>query len=85
MGTFASRNQVRFHAADGRGYTMLADTILELDPLNPQVAARLTGAFMSWRRFDDDRKARMRSALERIGETAGLSRDVSELTSKALG
>ncbi len=84
MGTFAVRNQVRFHAADGRGYRLLADTILELDPLNPQVAARLTGAFMSWRRFDDDRKALMESALQRIRGTQGLSRDVTELTSKAL-
>lgn len=84
MGTFAVRNQVRFHAADGGGYTLLADTIIELDPLNPQVAARLTSAFMSWRRFDDGRKALMKSALQRIRDTQGLSRDVSELISKAL-
>ncbi len=84
IGTFAVRNQVRFHAADGRGYTLLANTILELDRLNPQVAARLSSAFMSWRRFDDDRQALMRSALERIRGTDGLSRDVAELTSKAL-
>ncbi len=84
MGTFAVRNQVRFHAADGGGYDLLADTILELDPLNPQVAARLTGAFMSWRRFDEGRKALMKAAVQRIRGTEGLSRDVSELTSKAL-
>ena len=84
LGTFSVRNQVRFHAADGRGYTLLADTILELDTLNPQVAARLTGAFMSWRRFDEGRKALMQDALRRIRETKGLSRDVFELTSKAL-
>jgi len=85
LGTFSVRNQVRFHAADGRGYSLLANTIIELDPLNPQVAARLTGAFMSWRRFDDTRKALMQDALRRIRETQGLSRDVFELTSKALG
>lgn len=84
MGTFAVRNQVRFHAADGGGYTLLADTIVELDPLNPQVAARLTSAFMSWRRFDDGRKALMKSELQRIRDTQGLSRDVAELISKAL-
>ncbi|MCR9163118.1 MAG: aminopeptidase N [Nannocystaceae bacterium] len=85
LGTFSVRNQVRFHAADGRGYTLLADTIVELDSLNPQVAARLTGAFMSWRRFDEGRRAMMQDALRRIRETEGLSRDVFELTSKALG
>ncbi len=84
MGTFSVRNQVRFHAADGAGYTLLADTILELDPINPQVAARLCSAFMSWRRFDEGRRAKMQAALRRIRDTEGLSRDVLELTSKAL-
>jgi aminopeptidase N len=84
IGSFSVRNQVRFHAADGGGYTMLADTILALDALNPQVAARLCGAFMSWRRFDGGRQGLMQDALQRIRSTEGLSRDVFELTSKAL-
>lgn len=84
MGGFSVRNQVRFHAADGRGYTMLADTVLELDRLNPQVAARLISALMRWQRFDENRRALMRAQLERIRDTAGLSRDVLELASKAL-
>ena len=44
VGTFAMANPFGFHAPDGEGYAMLADTILALDPLNPQVAARMATA-----------------------------------------
>jgi aminopeptidase N len=85
LGVFAVRNQARFHAADGRAYTFLADRILELDPLNPQVAARLVGAFNQWRRFDETRRDSMRAQLDRIVRHPGLSKDVYELASKCLG
>jgi aminopeptidase N len=85
IGAFCSGNPLRFHAADGAGYGFLADRVLELDPLNPQVAARLVGAFGQWRRFDADRQAKMRAALERIAGTDTLSRDVYEIASKTLG
>ena len=35
-------NQTQFNRADGAGYEFVADTVLALDPKNPQVAARLT-------------------------------------------
>jgi aminopeptidase N len=77
-------NQVRFHAADGAGYAFLADQILALDPLNPQIAARLTRAFDRWKKFDAGRQSRARSQLERIQGTDGLSRDTLEVVTKAL-
>jgi aminopeptidase N len=77
-------NYVRFNAADGAGYAFLADQIIALDPLNPQVAARLARGFDRWRKFDDARQAHARSALERIGDTDGLSKDVLEVVTKAL-
>jgi aminopeptidase N len=51
LNTFGN-NHVRFHAADGSGYRFLAEQIGELDPLNPQVAARLARRFDRWRKFD---------------------------------
>ncbi|HEX6828600.1 MAG TPA: DUF3458 domain-containing protein, partial [Burkholderiales bacterium] len=81
--TFAG-NPVRFHAADGAGYGFLADVIIELDALNPQVAARMTRAFDRWRKFDAGRQAHARAALTRIRDTAELSPDVFEVASKAL-
>ena len=85
LGVFAVRNQVGFHAADGRAYEFIGDKILELDQLTPQVAARLVGAFNQWRRFDEDRQAKMKAALTRIVEHKGVSKDVYELATKCLG
>ncbi len=85
LGTFSVRNQVRFHAASGRGYALLADKVLELDRLNPQVAARLIGGLMPWRRFDPQRGSAMKHQLQRIRDVDGLSRDLFELSSKGLG
>jgi aminopeptidase N len=81
--TFCS-NQVRFHAADGAGYAFVADQIVALDPLNPQVAARLARAFDRWRKFDAGRQAHAAAQLERIREVDGLSRDTLEVVTKAL-
>ncbi len=85
IGAFVMNNQLRFHAADGSGYAFLADHIQKLDKLNPQVAARLCGAFETWRRFDAKRQKLMREQLTRIKETKGLSRNVAEITEKTLG
>ncbi|HEX9397945.1 MAG TPA: aminopeptidase N [Burkholderiales bacterium] len=80
---FAS-NHVRFHAADGAGYAFLADQILVLDALNPQVAARMARAFDRWKKFDEGRMAKARAALERIRDAKGTSKDVMEIVTKAL-
>ena len=65
IGAFAA-NHLRFHSADGSGYRLVGEVIRTLDPMNPQVAARLAGAFESWRRYDAGRQALMRAELEAI-------------------
>ena len=82
--SFATANQVRFHAGDGAGYALVADKVLELDSLNPQVAARLLGAFKSWRQFDTKRRNLMSRQLQRIAGAEGISRDVFEIATKTL-
>ncbi len=82
-GTFGV-NHWAFHSPGGRGYDFLADMILAADKLNPQVAARLVPPFGRWRRFEPNRAALMRQALERIVGTSGLSKDVFEQVSKSL-
>ncbi|MCC6212719.1 MAG: aminopeptidase N [Burkholderiales bacterium] len=81
--TFAA-NHVRFHAATGEGYSILADQVLALDALNPQVAARMARGFDRWQRFDDSRKEKAGAQLERIRDRPGLSKDVAEIVTKAL-
>ena len=83
IGAF-SANHVRFHAADGSGYDFLAEQVIALDKLNPQVAARMSRAFDRWLKFDEVRQGYAQTALERIRATPGLSKDVSEIVTKGL-
>ncbi len=84
LGAFGAANPTCFHRADGAGYAFMADRILELDAINPQVAARLVGPLGRWRRFDPARQTLMRDALSRIADCEDLSRDVYELVAKSL-
>jgi len=85
IGAFARGNPIHFHAADGSGYRWVAERIMEIDALNPQIAARLAGAFNRWKHYDAGRRIIMRDQLTRIAERDGCSPDVSEIVSKALG
>ncbi|HUB12554.1 MAG TPA: aminopeptidase N [Acetobacteraceae bacterium] len=84
VSSFVSGNPARFHDASGEGYRFLADIIIELDPRNPQVAARMVAPLGQWRRFDVDREALMQRELQRILESPGLSRNTFEMVSKSL-
>ena len=84
IGAFCNANPVRFHDASGAGYEFLADNIIELDILNPQVAARMSNAFSQWRRYSENLQAQMHNQMERIISEKGLSRDVYEVISKSL-
>ncbi|WP_101067971.1 aminopeptidase N [Roseovarius salinarum] len=79
-----SMSQAGFHHASGKGYTLLADWLIRLDPVNPQTTARLCTAFETWRRFDGNRQALIRRELERIRATDGLSRDTTEMIDRIL-
>jgi aminopeptidase N len=83
VGAF-SGNQNAFHDVTGEGYRFLADTIIALDPINPQTAAKLTPPLGRWRRFDEARQTLMKAELERIIAVPGLSKDVYEQASKSL-
>jgi aminopeptidase N len=84
VGAF-SGNQLCFHAADGSGYALVGETIQTLDKLNAMVAARMAGAFETWRRFDLDRQALMRRELETMVKTPGISSNLFEIATKILG
>ena len=84
IGQFCRNNPSQFHAKDGSGYQFLAEQILALDKLNPQVAARQLGAFNSWRQYDAARQDLMREALQSIATQPDLSSDVFEIVNKYL-
>ena len=84
IGAFSQANPVHFHAINGQGYAFLADQIIALNTLNPQVASRMVAALTSWRRFDSARQELMKAQLERIMHTPAISKDVYEVASKSL-
>ncbi|MCG7928390.1 MAG: aminopeptidase N C-terminal domain-containing protein, partial [Candidatus Thiodiazotropha taylori] len=84
IGAFCSTNLSAFHAADGSGYEFLADQVITLDALNPQIAARLLRIMSRWRRYDESRQELMRKAFERVLAQADISKDVFEIASKSV-
>ncbi|QDU68584.1 aminopeptidase N [Engelhardtia mirabilis] len=84
VGAFAMANHSGFHSADGSGYTLVADAVIELQGANPQLASRLAGSFNHYKRYDQHRQQAMRGALERIAAVDGLSKDVYEIVHRAL-
>jgi aminopeptidase N len=84
IGAFAQANPTQFNRADGAGYDFVADTVLALDPKNPQVAARIMGAFRSWRALEANRRNRAETALRRVAGTPSLSRDVGDIVQRTL-
>jgi len=81
---FAMNNQINFHQNSGAGYKFIADQIIVLDSINPQLAARLASCFNHWKKYDDQRKPLMKEEVERIASVKGLSKNVYEIVSNAL-
>ncbi|MDX1351441.1 MAG: aminopeptidase N [Thiomicrorhabdus sp.] len=84
LGVFGRLNMLGFHRASGEGYTFLAEQVLKLDAINPQVAARIVAPFTHWQRYDAKRQELMKAALHKIMNTDALSKDVYEIVSKSL-
>ncbi|MEO7744465.1 MAG: aminopeptidase N [Usitatibacter sp.] len=82
---FAMNNPRHFNAADGAGYRWVAEQVVALDKLNPQVASRLARAFDRWKKYDSVRQGHARAALESIRDAEGLSPNVAEVVGRALG
>ena len=82
---FCVGNPVRFHAVDGKGYRFWVERMREIDPLNPEVAARLAGAVTHFRRYDDTRREGMTSAMEEVLALPALSKNTREVLTRALG
>ncbi len=84
IGAFSQANPLHFHAQNGEGYRFLADQVLALNTLNPQIASRMVTGLAQWRRYDAARQGLMKQQLQRIVATEHLSKDVYEIASKSL-
>ena len=84
IGSFAHGNPTRFNAADGSGFAFVADTVLALDRVNAQVAARLLSSFRSWRALEPGWRALATAALRRVAGAPALSVDVADIATRSL-
>lgn len=82
--TFSLYNPVKFHDPSGKGYALQRDVIIELNAINPQIAARQVNPFREWKRYTQQLQAHMQAALQAILDTPNLSNDVFEVVSKSL-
>jgi aminopeptidase N len=85
LGSWGRANPSVFHQADGEGYRLLAERIVEMDAINPQVAARLLQSFNHWRKLPQARRALAEKALLRLSLVDRLSRDSREVLSHLIG
>jgi len=84
FGAFASGNLPLFHCPNADGYELFADGILQIDRQNPALAARLMGAFSSWRKVEPIRGELARRTIKRVKNAANLSKNTFEIASKHL-
>lgn len=81
---YAFQNNVNFHRKDGRGYQFLADQVIGLNKINPQMAARVLAPLTRWHKYDLARQEMMKMQLGRILDQENLSPDVFEIASKSI-
>jgi aminopeptidase N len=75
---------VQYHAANGEGYSFLADKIIEIDAFNPSMSSGLSRCFRQYARMDEGRKGLMKREMERILAGKDVSKDVYEIVTKTL-
>lgn len=83
IGAFTA-NMRAFHRTDGAGYRLLADIVLKLNTINPQVGARLVSTLNNWRAYAEPYSSNMQQELQRINNEPALTKDIKEIVSKAL-
>ena len=84
LGVFAMGNQSAFNAANGKGYMLMADALIKLDKINPQVTARILTAFRSYRVLEPSRRKLAEAALRKIENSGDLSRDTADILGRTL-
>ncbi|NID06290.1 aminopeptidase N [Luteibacter jiangsuensis] len=86
LGSFARANPTGFHRADGASYRWLADRLVAIDALNPQVAARVATAFNGWKRLEPVRREAAHASVAALAARTDLSRDLTDILARvALG
>ena len=83
ISTFAG-NAAAFHRPDAAGYVFWSERVIELDAMNPQVAARLARALDRWKKLAEPYRSAAREAISRVAAKSDLSKDTHEVVTRAL-
>lgn len=84
VSTFCQGNPAAFHRADAAGYVFWSERVVELDVINPQVAARLARALDRWSKLAEPYRSAAREAIARVAARTDLSKDTHEVVTRAL-
>jgi aminopeptidase N len=82
--SYCSSNPGGFHRTDAAGYVYWSESVIELDAINPQVAARLARALDRWKKLAEPYRQAAKAAIERVAAKSDLSNDVREVVTRAL-
>ncbi|HSV34584.1 MAG TPA: DUF3458 domain-containing protein, partial [Ramlibacter sp.] len=82
--SYCSANPGAFHRPDAAGYVYWCERVVELDAINPQVAARLARALDRWKKLVEPLRSGAREAIARVAARPDLSNDVREVVTRAL-
>ena len=82
--SYCSANPGAFHRPDAAGYVFWSDRVIELDAINPQVAARLARALDRWSKLAEPYRSAAREAIARVAAKPDLSNDMHEVVTRAL-
>ncbi|RFC63043.1 aminopeptidase N [Fulvimarina endophytica] len=85
IGSLAGMNPTAFHRPDGEGYAWFAERLLELDAINPQIAARMATAFRTWRMLESGRRGKAEATLSNMAKMPQLSKDLKDILERTLG
>ena len=85
VSTFCQGNPAGFHRLDGAGYAFWCERVVELDAINPQVAARLARALDRWSKLAEPYRSQAHQAIARVAARTDLSKDTHEVVTRALG
>jgi aminopeptidase N len=85
ISSFCQGNPAAFHRSDAAGYVFWGERVIELDGINPQVAARLARALDRWSKLAEPYRSAAREAISRVAAKSELSNDVREVVTRALG
>jgi aminopeptidase N len=84
VSTYCQGNPAGFHRTDAAGYVFWSERVIELDAINPQVAARLARALDRWSKLAEPYRSAAREAIARVAARTDLSKDTHEVVTRAL-